>query len=186
MPAIQNVSRLSKRCALFVAAALLLVLVNNGWGGHFRTKARCRCGIPGQYEYPATPTTPPARAVSSTAVLLRGSPPLAVSPGTATAPSAIPQPQVAFFQLDKPQLAIDQCSISRVAVVALQGGRWRVSLQADQNPKSSDAAAQAAAAATKGQPQKTDESYPAERVSRRRPRLRSKQVEGCRRQHHDG
>ncbi len=40
-----------------------------------------------------------------------------------------------LYQLDRPSLTIDYCSISRVALQLLNNGTWTLSLRADQNPR---------------------------------------------------
>ena len=44
-------------------------------------------------------------------------------------------PQIKVFQLDRPSLQIDHCSISRVALQLHKNGLWALSLRGDQNPE---------------------------------------------------
>src|SRR5262249_47803259 len=41
---------------------------------------------------------------------------------------------VKLFQLSKPTVALDHCSLSRVALTLHETGEWSLSLRADQNP----------------------------------------------------
>ncbi len=157
----------SRHRTVLVASALLLCVAGVGWGGHkcHRTRAFNRCGIPGQYEYLPTSTTVPVRTVSATAIMLRGKtpPPAAAAPGgatTAASPGIAPlsvtpaaPTQVKFYQLTQAQLAIDHCSISRVALLLEDNGHWRLSLQADQNPKETNPVPSATAAVRQALPQ---------------------------------
>jgi hypothetical protein len=106
--------------------------------------------------------------VSGVALPLRGKPPQVASEGTQpggttpiSPPGAAPvvvapaaPPQAKFYQLTQTQLAIDHCSISRVAILLEDNGHWRLSLQADQNPQGADTPSQTKVAALQGQPQK--------------------------------
>ena len=51
--------------------------------------------------------------------------------------------QAKVYQLERPTLAVDHCSISAVAVVLQDDGQWTLSLRADQNPVREETAAAA-------------------------------------------
>jgi hypothetical protein len=156
--------RLSRSRIALLAVLLLLASVNLGWSRH-KTRGWNRCGIPAEYDYQTSHTTPPAKAVSALAVLMiRNNPPHSAAPtpigppGTtaaAIATAATPPPaKLNFYQLEQTLIVVDQCSISRVAVVLQQDGGWRVSLQADQNPKQADGTPVPVPAAAPNLPQK--------------------------------
>lgn len=143
------------------AVLLVLAVASVGWGGHHRTRARCLPALPCQPGYQVGRSTPPVTAVSTAVVVLRrevaatAASAVTAASGTTPAPSVNrgaekqdPQTGVSFFQLDKPALVLDHCSISRVAVMLQSDGSWRVSLRADQNPGSTVGVAAAGSATT--------------------------------------
>ncbi|MFN0054898.1 MAG: hypothetical protein ACKV0T_22230 [Planctomycetales bacterium] len=121
-------------------AGLLLVLTAAALGGHHRMKARRHCGIPGEYAYGVVAAKPPARAVSSTATLLRGDSPATTPNSAATLPGATAT-AVKSYQLESSSLQVDHCAISRLAVLLDRNGRCRISMQVDQNTKETAARA---------------------------------------------
>lgn len=142
-------------CIRGAPLVVLLIASGVGVGGYHRTRARCRCGIPCQYAYGSVRPTGPATAISATAVLLPGdATPASPSPTPATAavgvvvgnsPTPLPispgtfvnqgSSKIKFYQFIQSRLPLEHCSISRVAMVLQETGHWRLSLQADQNPK---------------------------------------------------
>jgi hypothetical protein len=133
----------AKSLALLLVAALTAGSVAIG-GGVRRYHARPRecCGIPAaDYQ----PRNPPTVAGPVVAVSQLGAP--LVVPTTAKAatgdsamslqiPSSAlpPRPRARFYQFVPTTLALDHCSISRMALTIDERGHWRLNLRADQNP----------------------------------------------------
>lgn len=97
------------------------------------------CGIPAaDYQPPhPPPVVRPVIAVSQLGVVMARVP---TTTATDTAmslqvPAAVASPRVKVYQFIPTGLAIDHCSISRMALTIDECGDWRLNLQADQNPQ---------------------------------------------------
>jgi hypothetical protein len=111
------------------APGALVVLGTVCAGQVYRHQARPRvcCTLPERDYVRANPPTTLGLAVSSTAVLLR-------KPDLTVSAPATPGERVALFQLSQSALAVDHCSLSRVALLLRDDGSWALSFRADQNP----------------------------------------------------
>jgi len=126
----------------WVIATLVLAAAGVAIAGVGRvcTRPRCACGIPA-YDYQYRPQSRPQIAVSQTALLLEKVGQITVpqfdSEGSAAGWVATQgiQKQIRYFQLDRPSLAIDHCSISQVVLQLHDNGFWVLSLHAEQNPQ---------------------------------------------------
>lgn len=130
---------LRKSATGIAVVATLLSGAGLTWSKH-RARPNCWCGIPCQYDYQAAKTKPPVRALSASA-LLKQNVSTAVSTTTMTPIGDVPsdpkvvaaESRIKVFQLEQTRLQIDHCAISKVALLLHPDGRWRVSLQGDQN-----------------------------------------------------
>jgi hypothetical protein len=99
------------------------------------------CGIPpADYQPPQPPpAVVPVIALSSKGQVLAQpvTPPPAARPMSLQIPgtTAAPATRVKSYQFSQSTLAVDHCSISRMALTIQDNGLWRLSLQADQNPQ---------------------------------------------------
>jgi hypothetical protein len=120
--------RIRRKLVAVMAPALMLVAGAAGVGQHvkqFRTPANLECEIPPRDYVQALPSFP-ALAVSKTAILIRGS-------GTGIIDPDDKNQKLSFYQLKQATLAVEHCSISRVALAIQSDGLWILSFRADQN-----------------------------------------------------
>ena len=91
-----------------------------------KTVPNVRCDIPAQDYIHGSPSQV-GIAFSDPVVLVRtaGPPPAVVPVGAVS---------YAYYQLTRPSITIDQCSISQVVLTTWDNGSWSLDLRADQNP----------------------------------------------------
>lgn len=88
------------------------------------------CGIPGFHEYRVPVDRSPTLSAQSTPPVTLQE--VAAAPGTVT---AVPVgAKLRYFQLKTRGLAVDHCSVTRVAVTLREDGTYTVSFRADQHP----------------------------------------------------
>src|SRR5262245_974296 len=117
-----GIGRKNRRGTL-LAALLLLAAGGSGLASSHCMRAGCLPALPCQTGYQVVHTTPPVTAVSTAVVVLRSK-----AEADAASLGADKKYEVKFFQLDQAALAVDHCSISRVAIMLQSNGEWRVSL----------------------------------------------------------
>ena len=113
-----------RRWQLVVVALTLLSACGADWG-HFRARPPCLPGLP-CYDYQYQERSASKEALSTFGNLLETALP-------AAAPN-FPGPKIRYYQLDRAQIQVDHCILSRLALTLHQDGSWILSGRADQNP----------------------------------------------------
>jgi hypothetical protein len=120
---------------IVVASAVSAGMLGADGARRYHVVPKQLCGIPpADYQPPQPkPVVAPVTGISTVGVVL--APPTKAAMSLAI-PGATRQPSVRtkYFQFIPTTLVIDHCSISRIALYIQDDGRWRLSLEADQNP----------------------------------------------------
>jgi hypothetical protein len=131
-----------KSLALILVAALTVGGAALGGGvRRYRARPQQLCAIPdADYQPPhPPPMVDPVLAVSKVGTILTPSPPATAGETTMSLKIAgqttTSRPRIKLYQFIPTALAIDHCSISRLAMTIDETGYWRLNLQADQNPQ---------------------------------------------------
>ncbi len=117
-----------------LAGVVVAFAAGSGAGGdgaivtRYRSRAREVCALPA-YDYQHVKFAQPVVAVSQSAVLV-----IATDAPTADASGR----RLKYFQLATTSLHVDQCSISKFAMILRDDGSWSFALRADQNAHAAD------------------------------------------------
>jgi hypothetical protein len=128
------------RIVMLVAATALASAAADAGVRRYRARPAPLCGLPpADYQ----PPQPPPAAVPVLLVSSKGVPVDPPPAGVAADPMSArvaarldpTRMRLKVFQFPTAGVAIDHCSVSRIALTIREDGFWRVSLRADQNPQ---------------------------------------------------
>lgn len=123
-----------QRTVVLTSAVVSAAAISVAMAGvkQFRSRPQLLCGLP-PHHYAQIDQQPPIVGRTGTGIPINV--PIAL-PGSVISTSAGPVVEWKVYQLDTPTLQIAQCVISSVALSIAHDGRWRLNLNAAQNPRS--------------------------------------------------